>query len=254
VTGSSPTGTVHVSDNNGNLDGGTGNFKLNSFGYFEDQAIQLATGSHTIQANYLGDNSFSASGPTSGMITVTKASTTAAVTPSVTSVAANTAFSLSVLVDTLTSSNPPVGSSGVAPTGTVVFAVTTTSAVFKPGRRDWPEPNRFLIGEVCTALGFLFALLFATTRRRGAVLLGMAVVIVLAVGISCGSSGSNPANITTTLTPVNLTATTDVNGFAAATATLSNVKLMTTGTITATYSGDGNYNTTTSPSVTVTVH
>jgi hypothetical protein len=50
-----------------------------------------------------------------------------------------------------------------------------------------------------------------------------------------------------------LSATSDGNGFAAGTATLSNVKLATTGTITATYSGDGNYNNSTSPAVTITV-
>jgi hypothetical protein len=255
VSGSSPSGTVTLTDSfNGGaaaaLDGGS--FKLNSFGYFEDQIIQLPVGTHIIKVSYLGDNSFSASGPASGVITVTKASTTAKVTSSATSVAANTAFSLTVVVDTLTSTNPAIGSSGAAPTGMVTFTATTTATVFNPARRHWPEPNRFIVGEVCAALACLFALIQATKRRRGVVLLGMTMLIVIAVGTSCGSS-STTSTTTMTLGTANVSATTDANGFAAATATLSNVKLATTGTITATYAGDGNYNGSTSPVVTVTV-
>ena len=256
-SGSSPTGSVTVTDSfNGGaaapLDGGS--FKLNSFGYFEDQAVNLSVGTHSIQATYPGDNSFSASNTNAPTVTVTKATTTAAVTPSATSVAANAAFSLTVLVDTQTSTSPAVGSTGAAPTGTVTFTATTTSAVFKPSRRDWPNPSPLIFSEICVALACLFALLLATKRRRGTVLLGMAMVIVIAVGTSCGGSPSGSTTTTTTLGTANLTATTDSNGFVAATATLSNAKLATTGTITAMYSGDGNYNTSTSPAVTVTVH
>jgi hypothetical protein len=257
-TGSSPTGIVTLMDSfNGGtaapLDGGS--FKLNSFGYFEDQPIQLAVGAHSIQAAYQGDNSFSKTTPPPAIsVTVTKAPTAAAVTPSVTSVAANTAFSLTVLVDTLTSTNPAVGSSGVAPTGTVTFSATTSAVVFRPTQRDWPAPNRFIVGEACLALACLFALFFATKMRRGTVLLGIALIIVMAVGTSCGSSSSSTSTTTTTLGTVNLSGSSDANGFAAATATLNTAMLTKTGTITATYSGDANYNTSTSPGVTVTVH
>jgi subtilase family serine protease len=249
--GAIPTGIVNVTDNGSALD--VGNFKLNSAGYLEDQTIQLSVGAHNIQATYQGDNSFSKGTPTGITVTVTKASTTATVTSSPASVAANTTFSLTVLVDTQTSSNPPVGSSGVAPTGTITFSATTTGAVFKPARRDWPGPNQFIVGEVCALLACLLTLTFATKRRRGTVLLGIAMVIVIAVGTSCGSSSST-GSTTMTLGTVNVSAATDANKFAAATATLSNAKLATTGTITATYSGDGNYNSSTSPAVTVTVH
>jgi Pro-kumamolisin, activation domain/Bacterial Ig-like domain (group 3) len=257
--GAPPTGVVLLTDTvsgvTSPLDGG--NFKLNSNGYFEDQPIQLSVGTHNIQATYQGDNSFSKGTPTAISVTVTKASTTAAVTSSPASIAANTAFSLTVLVDTQTSTNPAIGSTGVAPTGTVTFTATTTSAVFRPARRDWPGPNRLIVGEVCAALACLFTLLMATKRRRGIVLLGMAMALVIAVGTSCGSStatNSTPTPTTTTLGTANVSATTDANGFAAATATLSNVKLATTGTINATYSGDANYNSSTAPTVTVTVH
>ena len=256
-TGSSPTGTLSVMDSfNGGaaapLDGGS--FKLNSFGEFEDQKIQLAVGTHNIQAAYPGDNSFGPSSTNAPTVTVTKAATTSTVTPSSASVAANTTFSLTVLVDTQTSSSPAAGSTGAAPAGTVTFSATTTASVFSPGHRNWPEPNQFLVGEVCAVLVCLFTMLFATKRRRGAVLLGMTMIIVIAVGNSCGSSGATNSITTTTLGTANLSATTDANGFAAATATLTNVKLATTGTITATYTGDGNYNSSTSPVVTVTVH
>jgi hypothetical protein len=257
-TGSSPTGIVTLTDS---INGGTaapldgGSFKLNSFGYFEDQTIQLSAGTHSIQASYPGDGSFMASVTTASTVTVAKAPTTSAVTPSSGSVAANTAFSLTVLVDTLTSSVN--GSTGAAPTGMVTFSATTTSSVFNPGRRDWPQPNQFLVGEVCVVLACLFALLFATNKRRGTVLLGMSMLIVIAVGTSCGSSATStpppPTTTTVTLGTATLSAMPDALGFSAATATLSNVKLATTGTITATYAGDGNYISSTSPVVTVTV-
>ena len=252
-----PSGTVTLMNNGAPLDGGT--FALNSNGYFEDRGIQLVAGTHMIQATYNGDNSYQKSANPTGMtVTVTKASTTATVTPSSASVAANTTFSLSVIVDTQTSANPPTGSTGAAPTGTVTFSATTTTmgTVFNPGRASWPEPNGFLIGEICAALGCVFALLFATRLRRGTVLLGFALVIAIGAGTSCGNSGNSSTTHTTTTTlgTVNLSASTDANGFVSGAATLSNVKLASTGTITATYAGDTNYSASTSPVVTVTIH
>jgi hypothetical protein len=255
-TGALPTGTVTIADGTSPLpsvDGGS-TFKLNSFGFFEDQQIQnLSVGTHNIQAAYAGDNSFDPSSSNVTVLNVTKASTTAAITTSPATIASNTGFSMTVLVDTQTSSNPAAGSTGAAPTGMVTFSATTTGSVFKPDRRYWPEPSWFLVSEVCAALACMFALLFATKRRRSAVFLGVVMVIVIAVGTSCGSSNSTSSSNTITLGTANLSAASDANGFAAGTATLNNVKLATTGTITATYSGDGNYNNSTSPAVTITV-
>jgi hypothetical protein len=259
-TGAAPTGTVTLTDSlNGAtalpLDGGT--FKLNSFGYFEDQAIQLAVGTHTISATYSGDNSFNPSGPSTGPITIVKASTTSKVSgPS--SVAANTAFTLTVLVDTLTSTNPPVGSTGVAPTGTVTFSATTTAALIAPQGRRWIGPNVFLLAEASSLLACMYLLLVAAERKRGRLILGMAIVLVIATSTSCGGSSNNNGGgsggtTTVTLGTASVTSTPDANGFAAATATLNTAMVGASGTITATYNGDGNYNASTSPAFTITV-
>jgi hypothetical protein len=252
VSGSIPTGTVTLTDSFSGAGSASGSFKLNSFAVFEDQNA-LAVGTHTVQASYSGDPSFSASSASASTITVTKAPTSDTVTPNPTSIAANAAFTVTVLVDTQTSSST-AGSNGAAPTGMVTFTLTTTSAVFNPERRNWPEPNRFLVGEIGAALACLFLLAMATKMRRGSVLLGIVLIAVIAAGTSCATQKINNTTTTTTLGTANLTATTDANQFMAATATLSNVKLATTGTITATYSGDGNYNSSTSPGVSVTVH
>ena len=251
VSGSVPTGTVTLTDSFSGAGTASGSFKLNSFGVFEDQNA-LAVGTHTIQASYSGDPSFSASSTSASTITINKAPTSVTVTPNSTSVAANMAFTVTVLVDTQTSSST-AGSNVAAPTGMVTFTVTTTSAVFNPERHNWPEPNRFLVVEISAPLACLFLLAIATKMRRGSVLLGIALIAVIAGGTSCATQKINNTN-TTTLGTANLTATTDANGFMAATATLSGVKLTAAGTITATYSGDGNYNSSTSPGVTVTVH
>ena len=75
---------------------------------------------------------------------------------------------------------------------------------------------------------------------------------------SGGSSGLPPSgtvtflNGATMLGTTNVSATTDVNDFVAAQATLT-THLAATGSITAVYNADGNYTTSTSPAVTVTV-
>jgi len=105
-----PTGNVSLSDNGALLD--LGSYGLNSQGYTEDQLIQLPPGSHSIVANYFGDNSYSASASGGDAVTVTQASTsTTVLAPS--SVSAGVTFTLQAIVMTQ--------STGVAPTGTVQF-------------------------------------------------------------------------------------------------------------------------------------
>jgi subtilase family serine protease len=123
-SGSTPTGTVTLTDsyNGGSaqpLSGGP--FKLNSFGYFEDQTIQLSGGIHNLDAKYSGDNSFNA--PTfdaTETITVTKATTSTTFTANPTNVVSGTPVTLSATIATGVSSTVV---SVLAPTGTVQFLV-----------------------------------------------------------------------------------------------------------------------------------
>jgi hypothetical protein len=114
--------TDKVGTTTGPLDGGT--FKLNAFGEFEDQAIQLPVGSHTISATYSGDPSFSASGPATGVIVVSKATTTTSLTASQNAVAIGANVTLTATV--ATTSNATANSTQ-EPTGSVQFFSNGTS-------------------------------------------------------------------------------------------------------------------------------
>ncbi len=112
-----PTGTMTFTDNGNPLDGGA--FKLNSFGYAEDQAVQLTGGSHSIVASYGGDPSYNSS-QTTATVTVTPATTSISnVGTNVSSVAAGAQFNVSATV-------AATASFGVAPTGTVSFFANGT--------------------------------------------------------------------------------------------------------------------------------
>jgi hypothetical protein len=130
-SGSSPTGTVALTDtvsaNTNPLDGGT--FKLNSFGEVEDQAIQLPVGTHTINASYSGDPSFSASGPATAVIVVSKASTTTSLAASQTTVAPGINVTLTATVATTSNAT---ASSLQEPTGTVQFFINGSTPLGAP--------------------------------------------------------------------------------------------------------------------------
>jgi hypothetical protein len=121
-----PTGNVTVTDNGAPLNdflnsntGVTSNIvPLNRHGFFEDQPIQLPPGSHSMVAAYAGDNSYTASTSPADAISITKASTTIALTPLATAPVSQ-AVSISATIAT--------NSSGVGPTGTVTFASGSTS-------------------------------------------------------------------------------------------------------------------------------
>ena len=106
-----PTGTVAFTDNGSKLDSGT--YKLNSFGFTEDQTIQLTVGSHNLVANYSGDPSYKASSA-STTVTVTKA------TPAISDVASNL-YAVDPVQQFALTATVSTSSYGVAPTGTVVF-------------------------------------------------------------------------------------------------------------------------------------
>jgi len=108
-----PTGQVTLTDNGNPLDAGT--YTLNSYGYVEDQIVQLAGGTHSITAQYSGDSSFSPSAsPVGTVFNITPASTTMGAL-SVSGGSVGSGFSASVSVKGT--------SSGAAPTGTVTFFV-----------------------------------------------------------------------------------------------------------------------------------
>ncbi len=98
-----------LTDNSNPLDGGA--FALNNEGVAEDDIIQLGGGAHSLQAQYAGDNSFTAS-------SATRAITVAAATTSTTSVGPGsvTVGSSANLTATVTAQ-----SFGSAPSGTFTF-------------------------------------------------------------------------------------------------------------------------------------
>jgi hypothetical protein len=254
TSGAVPTGTVTVTDGTSPLpssDGGS-TFKLNSFGYLEDQQIPfLAVGTHNIQAAYGGDNSFQTSSTTAPSFTVTKTGTTPSITSSPSSVAANAAFSVTVLVDTKSVALPPTGI-------VTVYEITGEGigAIAAPFQDPRPKSNPILFGEVSALLAGL-TLLAASKKRRSLALLAMSVLLVIAVGTSCGSSSSGGGGDlkTITLGTANVTPSgLDANGFVTATATVNNLTVSTSGNLTATYGGDGNYNVANSAFVAITVH
>jgi len=110
-----PTGTVAITDNGNPMDGG--NFILNSLGYTEDQTINVTGGTHSIQAQYPGDASFSASSDTDA-ITIAKATTsfTTFSVPATTTVGANVGYTATVSAQSF----------GAEPTGTITFFVDGT--------------------------------------------------------------------------------------------------------------------------------
>ena len=105
-----PTGTVTFTDNTNPLDGGA--FKLNSFGYTEDQGIQLTGGSHILVANYSGDANYTAN-TTTTTVTVTPAPTTINNVSAPAQAVVSQSFTVTAAVTS--------ASYGVAPTGTVAF-------------------------------------------------------------------------------------------------------------------------------------
>jgi hypothetical protein len=108
-----PTGQVTLTDNGNPLDAGT--YTLNSYGYVEDQIVQLAGGTHSVTAAYSGDTSFSASAlPTGTAFNITPASTTSSIL-SVSGGTVGTPFQANVIIRS--------SSFGAAPTGTVTFLV-----------------------------------------------------------------------------------------------------------------------------------
>ena len=120
-----PTGQVTITDNGGPLPdqsppSGTPpeSLTLNGQAYAEDQFIQFPAGTQNVVATYQGDNGYTASSPTTDVLTITKAITLPIVGANPTTVAPGGSVTLIANIGTQ--------SSGVAPTGTVNFLNGTT--------------------------------------------------------------------------------------------------------------------------------
>ena len=239
------TGTVTITDNGSALD--TSPFPVNSGGSGEDQPIQLPPGSHALSATYSGDVSYNASGPLADPVTVTKAATTTAVTPSVSSVMSGGSVSLTARVTT--------SSNGAAPTGTVQFkngsgalgvaatctptaasttvsasctaTLTTTLSFMAPPAVPNRFPNFRYQPVLLTALVLLLLLLLSLkrippTHRRGFAYVSLLLLVYLLAGAAgCSGSGGGTGGRSASITAV--------------------------------YSGDANYATSTSAAVSIAI-
>ena len=116
-----PTGIVTLKDGGTPLNdfSGKNTAALNSQAIAEDQPVQLASGIHSLVATYSGDNSYNGSSSTGESVTITPAATTTAVTAApATGITTGTSVTLTAKVNTQ--------SSGVGPTGSVVFKINGT--------------------------------------------------------------------------------------------------------------------------------
>lgn len=106
------TGHITLKDNGALLDGG--DFTLSGFGWVEDPKVQLTGGTHTITASYLGDNSYSPSGPATATITIPKATTTTAAPTNPGTVTTNSSVNISAVVTAPTSNGAAPGATNGA--------------------------------------------------------------------------------------------------------------------------------------------
>jgi hypothetical protein len=121
VVSACPTGTITLTDNGQPLKDFSGHntTTLNSAGFAEDQPVQLAVGTHSLVATYSGDNSFTGSTSAAKTVTVTGGNTTTvSITTQPAKVVPNSPTTIVATVNTQ--------SSGVGPTGSVIFKVNGT--------------------------------------------------------------------------------------------------------------------------------
>ncbi len=182
-----PSGTVTLTDTfNGTaspLDGGT--FKLNSAGYFEDQAIQLPAGVHSIVAAYSGDNSYAASTSVARVVTVVQAATSTSIAASQTTVPVGTSVTFTATVNT---NSNAVANSSQEPTGTIQFFLGGVAF-------GSPVP---VLGSANSSTGFAQAI---ATKATATLAAGSNVITAQYSGDSnySGSGGSSSPAITVTV-------------------------------------------------------
>jgi hypothetical protein len=229
------TGTITLTDNGAPppaVDGTStecpgGACAVNSQGEAEVQMIQLPAGTHTLSATYSGDVSFNPpSGPVTDMVTVSKATTTAAVASNLLSITSGAMVTLTATISSNSnSSQGPTGtvqflkngsSLGSAVTCVPVGATSTTGAFctatlptaisqFPPGlvdRQPRQGPPAVLIWfGVLVALLCVLLASFPSRRRGYAYAGGMVLFLLLAAGFfGCGGGSSTPAPTTVSIT------------------------------------------------------
>ena len=115
-----PTGMLTVTDNGAALNdfSGKNTTTLNSLGYAEDQAINVANGSHSVVAVYGGDNSYNGSTSPAKAFTVTAAPTTVSIASSPATITTATPATITAKINTM--------SFGAGPTGSVIFKANGT--------------------------------------------------------------------------------------------------------------------------------
>ena len=120
VVAACPTGTVTLLDTGKPLKdfSGSNTVALNSQAIAEDQPVQFAPGIHSLVANYSGDNSYNGSSSMGESVTITPAPVVPVVTAGPTPINTNTSVTISAKITTQ--------SSGVGPTGSVVFKANGT--------------------------------------------------------------------------------------------------------------------------------
>lgn len=264
-----PTGTVTLTSNGTPLNdfpnvqnpNATNVANLNDRGFAEDQPIQLPASStpYNIVAAYSGDSSYNLSTSSPESVTIAKATTTSAVTPSPTSIVSGGSVTLTATVSTSSNGQAPCGS-GVSNPGTVQFmngssaisgtvtytgksgtqsstgmasctaTLMTTLALLRPTRIPTHAP-RVPAAPLWIAAWLLFVVFLVSlkhlpkAKRRGYACAGLLLFAVIAAGIAgCSGTGSSSSSGSSH-----------------------------TRSITAVYSGDANYSGSTSPAATVTV-
>ncbi|HVB88006.1 MAG TPA: Ig-like domain repeat protein [Candidatus Dormibacteraeota bacterium] len=263
-----PTGNIGLTDSyNGGtaaaLDGGT--FALNPQGYAEDQAVDLAGGTHVLAANYGGDSGYNApvTNPATQTLTITPATTQTAIPyPSGISVTLGSSVNLDANVSaqniysahsptgtmTFLVGNTPVGTATVS--GTVSSSTRVASASGGTSTTSLPHGQDNIVAQysgdgsyaASVSSAYLVNVLWATntnlTTSNSSIHYGSPVTFTATV---TSSQGGSPA-ITGTISFA-------ANGVSLGSATLSggSAQLTTsavaggTQNIFATYSGDTNY-------------
>lgn len=267
-----PTGNVALTDN-GNA-AGPGTFALNSQGSTEFQAIQLSGGSHSLAADYAGDNSYNASSA-ADTVTVTPAPTTTAFyqSPMTAVIGQPFSFSLSAITKTQSFGAIPGGTytflegntplTGSASTGgfagspnspAVLYGYLSATASPPSGPQQFTVKYNGDINYTSSVsspvtIDVLYPTMTNTSASPSNVIYGNGTVVTVTATVSTGNPASNLA-----LKPTGTISFAGFNGTVVTTVTQDangNWVVQGTGTLTpqqttfieANYSGDSNYTT-----------